>query len=330
MEFGTRPLAQAQGAILAHSIALGAGRLRKGVRLQADDIARLRAAGIDQVCVAVLDPDDMHEDAAAQALAEALVAPGIVADTASTGRVNLRATGPGLLAVDAERVVDVNMVNPLLTLATLDPMTRVEAGTLVATIKTISYAVPEDVVARACVAARGAMGVHPVVMRHAALVQTVVGNDDGARGHEALETRLGRLGVVLRPKQVTAHDVAPLAAALGAQTADVIFILTGSATSDLRDVAPQALRAAGGVVRRFGIPVDPGNLLFLGALGGRPVIGLPGCARSVALNGADWVLERVLCGLDIPDREFAAMGVGGVLKEIPTRPRPRDPVAAQR
>ena len=90
------------------------------------------------------------------------------------------------------------------------------------------------------------------------------------------------------------------------------------------DVAPSAVRLAGGKVTRFGMPVDPGNLLFLGEVGNRPVIGLPGCARSPALNGADWVLERVMCGVPIGDAEISAMGVGGLLKEIPTRPRPRE------
>jgi molybdenum cofactor cytidylyltransferase len=54
------------------------------------------------------------------------------------------------------------------------------------------------------------------------------------------------------------------------------------------------------------------------------VIGLPGCARSPALNGADWVLERLACGLALTDDDIAAMGVGGLLKEIPIRPQPRE------
>ena len=102
------------------------------------------------------------------------------------------------------------------------------------------------------------------------------------------------------------------------------LILTASATSDPADVAPAGLIAAGGVLTRFGMPVDPGNLLFLGDLGDQPVIGLPGCARSHALNGADWVLERVACGLQVTSADIAAMGVGGLLKEIPSRPQPRE------
>ncbi len=53
------------------------------------------------------------------------------------------------------------------------------------------------------------------------------------------------------------------------------------------------------------------------------MLGLPGCARSPKLNGADWVLERLAAGLEVTDDDIAAMGVGGLLKEIPSRPQPR-------
>lgn len=71
------------------------------------------------------------------------------------------------------------------------------------------------------------------------------------------------------------------------------------------------------------MPVDPGNLLFLGDLRGDPVVGLPGCARSPALNGVDWVLERLAAGLPVAGHTIAGMGVGGLLKEMPGRPQPR-------
>ena len=102
-----------------------------------------------------------------------------------------------------------------------------------------------------------------------------------------------------------------------------MLILGASATSDAADTCPAALVAAGGRLIRFGMPVDPGNLLFLGEHAGRPVVGLPGCARSPALNGADWVLERLAAGLAVTGADIAAMGVGGLLKEIAARPQPR-------
>ena len=118
-------------------------------------------------------------------------------------------------------------------------------------------------------------------------------------------------------------DEDALAEALTAAKGGIVLVLTGSATSDPEDTAPAALRLAGGRVERFGMPVDPGNLLFLGDLKGKPVIGLPNSARSPVLHGADWVLSRVACGIAVTSADIAAMGVGGLLKEIPTRPQPR-------
>src|SRR5262249_23756488 len=40
--------------------------------------------------------------------------------------------------------------------------------------------------------------------------------------------------------------------------------------------------------------------------------------------GFDFVLWRLLAGLEVGRAEIAAMGVGGLLTEIPTRPQPRD------
>ena len=104
---------------------------------------------------------------------------------------------------------------------------------------------------------------------------------------------------------------------------EVIEVIGSIAASEVDGVAEMRGNFASGVVERFGMPVDPGNLLFLGAMQDRPVIGLPGCARSPALNGADWVLSRVACGIETTGSDIAGMGVGGLLKEIPTRPQPR-------
>ena len=73
------------------------------------------------------------------------------------------------------------------------------------------------------------------------------------------------------------------------------------------------------------MPVDPGNLLILGELDGKPVIGAPGCARSPKENGFDWVLARLMAGIAVTPSDISGMGVGGLLMEIPSRPQPRAP-----
>ena len=97
-----------------------------------------------------------------------------------------------------------------------------------------------------------------------------------------------------------------------------------SAIADRRDVIPAAIEAAGGRVEHFGMPVDPGNLLLIGSLAGKPVIGAPGCARSPKENGFDWVLHRLLADVPVTRNDIVGMGVGGLLMEIVSRPQPRE------
>lgn len=327
MQFGPVPIQQALGTILAHSMQVGDQRLRKGLVLDADHIDALAAAGVAEVTVVRLGADDLDEDSAASRIAAALVpdpdAVGLTLTTAFTGRVNVLAAGPGVVGMDAAALRRLNDIDPMITVATVPPLQQMAAGGMVATIKIISYGVAAADVERACAAAGGSLRLHPPVYRTAALIVTDIEGGAGLKGQEAVANRVSALGMELIDTTVVPHQEDALAAALGAVTADMVLILTASATSDAHDVAPQAVRRAGGQVTRFGMPVDPGNLLFLGHLNHRPVIGLPGCARSPALNGADWVLSQVACGIEVSGADIAAMGVGGLLKEIPTRPMPR-------
>ncbi|HHL22232.1 MAG TPA: molybdopterin biosynthesis protein [Aliiroseovarius sp.] len=324
MRFGPVQVDKAAGAVLAHSVAVPGGRLRKGMVLGPAEVAALQAAGHAQVVVARLDPGDMGEDAAAQALGEALLGPGLRLVPATGGRVNLFAAGPGLLAVDRDRVEALNLVDPMITLATLKEWTQVAQGDLIATVKIIAYGVEKTSLSRACAAADGALALRRPVLEHVDLVQTGAPGKLVEKGRRALAVRLQRFGVELAGHAVVAHEVAALAEAIGRATAPMVCIFTASATSDMRDVGPEALHRAGGRVVHFGMPVDPGNLLFLGEIAGRKVIGLPGCARSLAKNGADLVLGRMLCGVEVGPGDIAAMGVGGLLKEMPSRPQPRE------
>ena len=122
-----------------------------------------------------------------------------------------------------------------------------------------------------------------------------------------------------------AHETALVSAAIlhCARSSDVVVVFGASAITDRRDVIPAALELCGGSIEHFGMPVDPGNLLLLGALGPVPVLGAPGCARSAKENGFDWVLQRLLAGLSVNAADLRSLGVGGLLMEIGTRPQPR-------
>jgi molybdenum cofactor cytidylyltransferase len=123
------------------------------------------------------------------------------------------------------------------------------------------------------------------------------------------------------------HETAALAQELTYQALgdmELIVVFGASAIADRRDVIPSAIEIAGGRVEHFGMPVDPGNLLLVGSVAGKPVIGAPGCARSPKENGFDWILHRLLADVPVTRADIMSLGVGGLLMEIVARPQPRE------
>ncbi|MBN8900818.1 MAG: NTP transferase domain-containing protein, partial [Rhodospirillales bacterium] len=145
------------------------------------------------------------------------------------------------------------------------------------------------------------------------------------------EQRVTQLTGTLMPPLRCPHAEEPVARALStllADGAELLLIVGASAVLDRRDVGPAAIVRAGGEIVHFGMPVDPGNLICLGRIGEVPALVLPGCARSPSLNGIDFVLTRLFAGLKVTSADVMRMGVGGLLKEMDTRPLPREKAPA--
>ena len=337
MKFGPVPLEEARGAIMAHSQRVGERMIRKGSVLDEGAVAALREAGREDVIVARLEPGDVPEDIAADRLAQPLVSPLLARTRAATGRVNLTAEVPGLLRVDTAMIDRLNTIDESLTIGTLPDYAVVAPKDLVATVKIIPFSVPGNVlaVAEALVRQAGSpLALHPFHHLKVGLVVTELpGLKDSVTDKTiaATEQRVSRLtGSLLTPLH-SPHEEAPLGKALESlisQGADLLLVVGASAVVDRRDVGPSGIVRAGGEILHFGMPVDPGNLICLGRIGTRPALVLPGCARSPKLNGIDFVLTRLFAGLPVGPSDMMKMGVGGLLKEIDTRPLPREKAPA--
>lgn len=328
MIFAEVPLAEAAGGVLAHSLLVGGKRWAKGRLVSAEDVAAASAAGLTRLTIARLEPGDVGEDAAAGRLAARLAGPGLVALAPVHGRVNLAARAAGVFIADAAMVAAVNAVDEALTLATLAPGARVAAGEIVATIKTIRYAIAERALSTAETATYPLAVTGFATRDIAFLATTLSGVSDKAlaKTEAVTRARVESLGGRFAPLPPCPHETAALAERLtNLPPYDILLIAGASATVDRGDVIPAAVVAAGGRVERLGMPVDPGNLLCLAALHGRSVIGLPGCAKSPKRNGFDIVLERLVAGLPVTSGDIAMMGAGGLLPEA-ERPEPRAPV----
>ncbi|TFF27816.1 4-diphosphocytidyl-2C-methyl-D-erythritol kinase [Jiella endophytica] len=335
MRFGEIPASTAEGALLAHSRSVAGGRIAKGTRLTGDHVAALIEAGIASLVVASLDAGDLTEDEAAARIGAGLAGTGLAVEDAATGRVNVFAGAGGLFVPDRQTVDRVNAVDPGITLATLGEFEPVASGRMVATVKIIPLAVSGASVERvlAILAESPAFRLAPFRPRKVALIQTELAGTRAKmldKTRRVTEARLAPSGSSVIGEWRCPHQGEALAASLSAAgEADLVLVFGASAVIDAEDVIPAAIRMAGGTVDHLGMPVDPGNLLLLGRLGGRPVLGAPGCARSPKENGFDWVLNRLLADIAVSGEDIRRMGVGGLLMEIASRPQPREGGSAE-
>lgn len=332
MKFGRVAIAAGEGLILAHSVRRPGLTLRKGELIGTAEVAALESAGVVSVIGAQLEAGDVVENEAALRLAERIAGPNVKLERPFTGRCNLVATVDGLVRVDAGVIDAINAVDESITVASVAPMRPAAAGEMVATVKIIPFAVPGACLDAALeAAALDAIALAPFLPLRVGAVSTLL---PGLK-RSVVEKTLGILAARLAPAGATivadlrtAHDVAPLAEAIGSlRDVDLVVVFGASAITDRRDVVPVAIEMAGGHVDHLGMPVDPGNLLLLGRLVrdgiAVPVVGAPGCARSPKENGFDFVLWRLLAGIPVRGADLRRMGVGGLLGEIPTRPQPR-------
>jgi molybdopterin biosynthesis enzyme len=95
--------------------------------------------------------------------------------------------------------------------------------------------------------------------------------------------------------------------------AEMILIAGETSIMDLDDITPRAIRAIGGEIVHYGVPVEPGNLLLLAYRHEVPIVGAPGCAKSRSYNVVDMVLPRLAAGERLTRRELIELGHGGLL-----------------
>ena len=332
MKFGAVPVGEAEGSVAVHSIRQGGLVLKKGTLIGRDEIAALKAAGIEKIVVARIEPGDVSEDAAAAGIAAAVAGQGVHVERAFTGRANLFAETAGVLVVDRDAIDRLNQVDESITFATLPAYKPVVAGEMIATVKIIPFAVAEkarDAALAVAKAARPLVRIAPYRIRKIGVVSTVLPGLASKVIDKTLKVtqeRLAPAGATIVAERRVPHEQRALAHAMEevlGEGAELVIVFGASAIADRRDVIPAAVEAIGGRIEHFGMPVDPGNLLLVAQARGSPVVGAPGCARSPKENGFDWVLMRLLAGLDVPRAAITGMGVGGLLMEIVTRPQPR-------
>jgi len=117
----TVPVADAVGMVLAHDITeirkdeFKGRAFKKGHVIRVEDVTHLRRLGKEHLFVLSLAADEMHEDDAAAALASALMGAGVrIEGEPREGKINIVADRDGLLCVNREALLGLNMLGDVM------------------------------------------------------------------------------------------------------------------------------------------------------------------------------------------------------------------------
>ena len=326
MYFGDINVKDSLNCILAHTIVINKKKISKGTIITEIEKAYFINNKIKTIVCAKLDKNDFHEDKAANEIAETFKNNSIASEKAYTGRANILAKKSGLLVIDEEKINKFNMISDDITIATLNNNSTVKKGEMLATIKIISFSIKKSFIEKIKrTIYKKAILVNPYINKKCALILTHHKKENiklNAISERRINERLKNLNSSLDIIYNCEHNSKEISKNINLilkKKIDLIMILGSSAIVDIKDKIPEAINFSKGKIIRFGMPVDPGNLLLLGKIKNTHVIGLPGCARSPSLNGFDWVLEKVISNTNITKLNISNMGVGGLLKTLNIR-----------
>lgn len=328
----TIPVEEAVGKVLPHDITeiraneCKGRAFKKGHIIRAEDIEHLKRLGKEHIYVLELGADDIHENEAACVLAASLCGKGVApSGEAVEGKINIVASEDGLLKIDQEALLRLNMLGEVMC-ATLHNNTLVKKGDLVAGTRLIPLVAKKALVEEAAGIAREARGLVRVLPLRQARAGLVITGNEVYHGRikdafaPVLREKMAGLGSEVVRVAFAPDNVEQIAAEItGCLAAGADLVITsGGMSVDPDDVTRQGIAGAGATDIVYGTPVLPGAMFLVARIGDVPVLGLPACGMFHRITVLDLVLPRLLAGEKIGRRELAALGHGGLCRQCQT------------
>jgi hypothetical protein len=332
----TIPVAEAVGMVLAHDITeirkeeFKGRAFKKGYIIKEDDVNHLQRLGKESLFVLNVADDEMHEDDAAYAMANALIGEGVkIEGEPKEGKINIIAERDGLLKIDKDALLRFNMLGDVMC-ATMHNNTVVKKGRLLAGTRAIPLVVKKSVVEEAVSIAEQA--------------RKTGSAEDRKRGViEVKELRRPKTGVVItgnevyygRIKDAFAPVIRKKIAAFEGEIVGIYYapddekfiedrlreliaagadllITTGGMSVDPDDVTRFAIRSLGATDMTYGSAALPGAMFLSAYVDNIPVLGIPACGMYHKTTIFDLILPRALAGEKIGRKEIAELGHGGL------------------
>ncbi len=308
------------GKVLCHNIRAngrGPAVLHKGAILRSGDVARIAAAGLTTVHVVGVEPDEIHEDEAAERLARAVAGPGVLIRGPLQSQMRLVAEQNGLLTVDAGALERINRI-PDISVFTLFDGQLVSAGKTVAGVKVTPFAVAVERVRRAEEEARRRGGVVKVLsfkrLRVSILVRERLEPKQREKFEAGIKRKIAWFGSSISAMRFVADDEEQVARALTELVSQSDLLLTaGANATDPLDPTLLALERVGARMEKQGAPAHPGSAVWLAYLGEVPVFGVAACGMFSKATVLDLLLPKFFAGLRLRAADFNSLGHGGLL-----------------
>lgn len=290
----------------------------RGHIVKEEDVPTLLDIGKEHLYV--FDPEDgyIHEDDAAQRIAEAAAGQGIALSQPSEGKVNFTATHDGLLDLDTDTLFRLNSVQDVI-FGTIHNNQLVKQGRGLAGTRVIPLVVHEDTIQEA----ERILNEHTPLIQVRPLKSCKVGIV--TTGSEVYKGRIkDKFGPVVKRKfesygsiivgQTFVSDEQEMTVqAINefiSKGADFV-VVTGGMSVDPDDQTPASIRATGAEVVTYGAPTFPGAMFMLAKLGDIPIVGLPGCVMYYKASIFDLIIPRILAGKEVNRDDIVALGHGG-------------------
>lgn len=325
------------GAILIHDMTqiipgVSKGpRFRKGHIIREEDIPVLLSMGKEHIYVWDQTPGLIHENEAAERLAQAVAGPGLLLGEPKEGKVNLTAAYDGLLYSSVDGILALNTLENVI-LSTLHNHYPVKKGEVVAGTRVVPLMIDESVIKEAEGIAESFSEPILEVRRLKPMKVGIV-----TTGSEVYHGRIqDKFGPVLRAKvenwgsEVIAHtlandDVAFIQFSIRDQLnqgAEMILV-SGGMSVDPDDVTPTAIKEMGAELITYGAPVLPGAMFLLAYMGDVPIMGLPGCVMYSKTTAFDLIAPRLMTGERLNRTDIVKLGSGGLCLNCPVCIYPR-------
>lgn len=291
--------------------------LRRGHVITDGDLEVLREIGKSYIKILRLAPDEIHEDDAALELARTLAGPGIEVVMPGEAWADLVASNKGLLKVDADRLLRLNLLEDILV-ATRHNNSPAEAGETLARVKVRDLIVGRTVLDEAkAVAAADTRALEILPYRSMAAGAVITGREiyEGRRKDAfapLLRRRLEECGSTLEHAEIVPDERAVIRRAIEAalEAGRDLVLVTGGGSPD--DATSEAITESADEVVFHGVPVAPGAMTILAYAGEVPILGVPAGLLARTRGFLDLVLPRLLAGERLDSEDAARYGHGGL------------------